>query len=125
MTEHAPSTMKVAELAERCGIDESTAFRYLRAGKLPGVQVGARWVIDRDRVDRFLAGREDAGGTPPVPAGGPATRAALPRPVLLGPAELARLLRLLRSALDVAILAVEPAPPLPAQAGARADRASA
>ena len=56
--------MTVPELAQRCGIDPSTAFRYLRAGKLPGVQVGSRWLIDRARVERFLAGLEDAAGQP-------------------------------------------------------------
>ncbi len=59
-----PPTMTIPELAGRVGIDPSTAWRYLKAGKLPGVQVGNRWVIDRGRVERFLAGQEDAGGTP-------------------------------------------------------------
>jgi excisionase family DNA binding protein len=67
MSEAAP-TMTVGELAERCGIDPSTAFRYLRAGKLPGVQAGHRWIIDRDRVERFLAGHEDAAGRPLIHA---------------------------------------------------------
>lgn len=56
--------LTVPELAGRMGIDPSTAWRYLRAGKLPGVQVGSRWLIDRDRVERFLAGKEDAQGRP-------------------------------------------------------------
>lgn len=55
-------TMTVPELAARVGIDASTAYRYLRAGQLPGVQVGSSWLIDRERVERFLAGREDAAG---------------------------------------------------------------
>ncbi len=63
MSDPAP-TMTVPELAARLGIDPSTAFRYLRAGKLPGVQIGSRWLIDRERVERFLAGREDARGQP-------------------------------------------------------------
>ena len=57
MSNTAP-TMTVAELAKRCGIDPSTAFRYLRTGKLPGVQAGSRWIIDRERVERFLAGHD-------------------------------------------------------------------
>ena len=56
--------MSVPELAARIGIDVSTAYRYLRAGSLPGVQVGATWLIDRARVERFLAGHEDAAGAP-------------------------------------------------------------
>src|SRR5215218_8453546 len=56
--------MSVPELAERCGIDASTAYRYLRAGRLPGLNPGNGWIIDRQRVERFLAGREDAAGRP-------------------------------------------------------------
>jgi excisionase family DNA binding protein len=68
-------TMTVAELAARVGIDPSTAYRYLVAGQLPGVQVGQRWVIDRERVERFVAGKEDAAGRVLVDeADAPATR---------------------------------------------------
>jgi len=56
--------MTVPELAERCGIDASTAYRYLRAGRLPGLNPGNGWIIDRARVERYLAGREDAAGRP-------------------------------------------------------------
>ena len=62
-----PATMSVPELAERVGVDASTAYRYLRAGELPGVQVGSSWLIDRARVERFLAGHEDAQGRPLIP----------------------------------------------------------
>ena len=61
-------TMTVPELAARMGIDQSTAGRYLRSGKLPGVQVGSRWLIDRERVERFLSGKEDAAGNPLITA---------------------------------------------------------
>ena len=62
MADCTSPTMTVPELASRIGIDASTAYRYLRAGQLPGVQVGSSWLIDRERVERFLAGREDAAG---------------------------------------------------------------
>jgi excisionase family DNA binding protein len=61
-----PSTMTVSEMADRLGIDPSTAYRYLRVGELPGVRVGSTWLIDRERVERFLAGQEDASGRPLV-----------------------------------------------------------
>ena len=61
-------TMTVPELAERCGIDTSTAYRYLRAGRLPGLNPGNGWIIDRQRVERFMAGREDAAGQPLIHA---------------------------------------------------------
>lgn len=66
MQQERSPTMTVPELAARMGIDQSTAWRYLRAGKLPGVQVASRWLIDRDRVERFMAGKEDASGNPLV-----------------------------------------------------------
>jgi excisionase family DNA binding protein len=67
MGQKQSSAMTVHELAGRMGIDQSTAWRYLRAGKLPGVQVGRRWLIDRERVERFLAGKEDAAGVSLMP----------------------------------------------------------
>jgi len=80
VTEPAP-TMTVPELAVRCGIDPSTAYRYLRAGQLPGVHVGSGWIIDRQRVERYLAGLEDAQGRPliqPSPTTDPAVLTLLP-----------------------------------------------
>lgn len=62
MDQELSPTMTVLELSARLGVDQSTASRYLRSGKLPGVQVGSRWLIDRKRVERFLAGNEDAAG---------------------------------------------------------------
>lgn len=72
MSDASTPMMTVPELAKRMGIDPSTAWRYLRDGKLPGVQVGSRWLIDRDRVERFLAGKEDAAGQPLVTVEAPA-----------------------------------------------------
>lgn len=76
-------TMTVPELAARVGVDESTAYRYLRAGKLPGVQAGSSWLIDRERVERFMAGQEDASGRPLVvmpTMSAPAALTLLPEP---------------------------------------------
>src|SRR4051794_37731255 len=72
----ADPTMTVPELARRVGIDASPAYRYLRAGRLPGVHVGSNWLIDRERVERFMAGREDAAGRPLIEES-PATDTAL------------------------------------------------
>lgn len=78
----ADPTMTVPELARRVGIDASTAYRYLRAGRLPGVHVGSNWLIDRERVERFMAGREDAAGRPLIQES-PATETSLVPPVSL------------------------------------------
>jgi excisionase family DNA binding protein len=83
MSDHVETpTMTVPELAERVGVDVSTAYRYLRAGTLPGVQAGSSWLIDRERVTRFMGGLEDAAGMPLVRA--PATADA-PELTLLPP----------------------------------------
>jgi excisionase family DNA binding protein len=74
-------TMSVPELADRVGVELSTAYRYLRAGTLPGVQVGSSWLIDRQRVERFMAGQEDAAGRTLVeasPAGSSPVLTVLP-----------------------------------------------
>lgn len=72
MEQECSPTMTVQELAARMGIDQSTAWRYLRDGKLPGIQVGNRWVVDRERVERFIAGKEDAAGNPLMASEAPA-----------------------------------------------------
>jgi excisionase family DNA binding protein len=102
--------MTVPELAARVGVDESTAYRYLRAGKLPGVQAGSSWLIDRERVERFLAGQEDAGGRPLVatPAmSAPVALTLVPEPVH-DEAELAvRWLQGLQAALGLLVAGVD------------------
>ena len=85
MNQPAP-TMTIPELAVRLGLDESTARRHLRAGKLPGIQIGSRWVVDRLRVERFLAGKEDAAGRPLIVE----TTAPATEPSQLPPQETAR-----------------------------------
>jgi len=107
--------MSVAELAARVGIDPSTAYRYVAAGRLPGTKVGSRWLIDPARLERFLAGQEDAAGRPLLPRPNhPAPIAALPPPAAEpadGRRELLKVLGLLRAALDLAIDAVAAAGP--------------
>ena len=89
-------TMTVQELASRMGIDQSTAWRYLRDGKLPGVQVGNRWVVDRERVERFVAGKEDAAGNVLVAAEAPAMTPVLELVPRSAPTETAQALVWLR-----------------------------
>lgn len=95
MSDVAP-TMTVQELAARMGIDQSTAWRYLRDGKLPGVQVGNRWVVDRERVERFVAGKEDAAGNPLVTEAAPAIAPVLELVPRSAPTETAQALTWLR-----------------------------
>lgn len=96
MGQERSPTMTVPELAVRMGIDQSTAGRYLRDGKLPGVQVGSRWLIDRERVERFLAGKEDAQGNVLVAAEAPAMTPVLELVPRSAPTETAQALVWLR-----------------------------
>ena len=103
-------TMTVPDLAARIGVDESTAYRYLRAGKLPGVQAGSSWLIDRERVERFMAGQEDASGRPLV-AKSPATATAaltlLPKPAHVEADLAVRWLQGLHAALGLLVAGVD------------------
>lgn len=108
--------LSVPELAARVGVDPSTAYRYVAAGKLPGTKVGSRWLVDPARLERFLAGQEDAAGRPLLgqpPGNPPAPIAALPPPTAGDPAagrrELLKVLGLLRATLDLVIGAVDAA----------------
>jgi excisionase family DNA binding protein len=77
MDQERSPTMTIPELAQRMGVDQSTVWRHLRDGKLPGVHVGRRWLIDRARMERFLAGKEDAAGKPLMTAEAPASTPVL------------------------------------------------
>ena len=43
------------EAAERLGVHYMTAYRYVRTGRLPARQEGARWTVDPADVDRLRA----------------------------------------------------------------------
>ena len=62
-----PRSLSIPEAAARRGLGECSVWRELKAGRFPGVLIGARWVIDADRLERFLAGYEDAQGNRLVP----------------------------------------------------------
>ncbi len=70
--------MAIPELSQRLGVDSSTTQRWLTAGHLPGVKVGVRWVINRDRMERFLAGEEDVAGRLRNEPSEPHTTASIP-----------------------------------------------
>jgi excisionase family DNA binding protein len=45
------------EAAERLQVKPSTVRRLLRAGELPGCQIGRQWRIDPGRLDHFIEER--------------------------------------------------------------------
>ena len=49
--------LSVRQAGELPGITESTAYRCLNAGELPGaVRVGGRWYVRRAVLERWIAG---------------------------------------------------------------------
>lgn len=55
--------LSVAEAAERLGIDRTTVFRWIQAGRFPdafqedGVAGGKRWLVPTRDVDRLMRQR--------------------------------------------------------------------
>jgi excisionase family DNA binding protein len=47
-----PSTISLAEAAERLGVHYMTAYRYVRTGRLEAVKDGAEWQVDEREVER-------------------------------------------------------------------------
>lgn len=61
--------LTVAEVAEYLRVSETTVYRLLQQGLLPGVKVGSNWRVGQHALDTFLAGEarrasadEGAGG---------------------------------------------------------------
>lgn len=57
-----PVMLTVDEAAEAMRVSRSLVYGLLRDGKLAGVKVGRRRLIDRDEVKNFLAGGGDSAG---------------------------------------------------------------
>ncbi len=71
-----PLTLSVPEAAEYIGggVGERWVYEAIRRGDLPGVKVGGRWLINRERLEQVLAGQLDpasfrAPGTGPAKNG--------------------------------------------------------
>lgn len=57
MTER--QTMTVDEVSEVLGVSRNGVYEALRKGEVPGVRVGRRWVIPRERFWRWFKGEEE------------------------------------------------------------------
>lgn len=51
------------EVAGRLGLGINQVYAGLRAGQIPGRQIGRRWIITRLAFERFLAGESQNSGT--------------------------------------------------------------
>ena len=49
-------TMTVEEAAKRLGIGRNTAYDAVRAGQIPSVKIGKRYLIPRAALERLLEG---------------------------------------------------------------------
>lgn len=50
-----------AQVADRCGLDRETIYRYLSTGKLRGVKISSKcWRILESNVDALMSGRKQA-----------------------------------------------------------------
>jgi excisionase family DNA binding protein len=54
--------LRVEEAAHFLGCGRTTVFQLIREGKLRVVKVGARTIVPRSEVSRFLAGATEHGG---------------------------------------------------------------
>lgn len=58
MTSPRSDTMSVAQLATKLGWCPRTVYAHLRAGHIPAMRVGNRWIILTDRITAWLNGEE-------------------------------------------------------------------
>lgn len=49
-----PKLLTVAEVAHFFRLSKATIWRMCRAGKLPAVKIGARWLIKRDELMKMV-----------------------------------------------------------------------
>lgn len=46
--------LSVEEAAKRLGLSRGSAYKAVRAGEIPSIRVGGRWLIPRLAFERFL-----------------------------------------------------------------------
>jgi len=52
-----PDLLSQADVAHRLGVSRTTVWRLVRSGQLPVVHVGARALVPRTAVERFIEDR--------------------------------------------------------------------
>lgn len=66
MTEIADKPYRLDEVAELLRVSPQTIRAEARAGRLPGVKIGRRWIFPRNRIEEFLSGGDVDARTPAV-----------------------------------------------------------
>lgn len=62
LSEALPQLADPGEIAEYFGVKRQTIERQLRSGKLPGIKIGARWMVHVPRLRDQLNNRGGADG---------------------------------------------------------------
>lgn len=57
---NAPDLLATNDLCELLGVDAQTVRRWLLAGELPGVKIGARWYVPKSEFEKFLSNKLEA-----------------------------------------------------------------
>jgi len=58
--ETLPQVLTVREVSEYLRVHPITVYRLLHAKQLPGFRVASEWRFDREAIDRWRAGQEQA-----------------------------------------------------------------
>src|ERR1700759_4716903 len=53
--------LNLQEVSDRLGVHYMTAYRYVRTGRLPAIQIGSHWFVDPRDLRRVRAGAGVAG----------------------------------------------------------------
>jgi len=61
MQEFRKKTYTIEEAAAMLGIGKTLAYTLVRAGKLPAIKCGGRWIIPMSRFDKWLDGERECG----------------------------------------------------------------
>src|SRR6187401_1464087 len=60
----APNLITVKETAEYLRIPLPTVYYLVQRGQIPAVQIGGRWRVKKDLLDRDILRNEEASGQP-------------------------------------------------------------
>ena len=62
--------LSIKAVARRLGVHDSTVYRLVREGELPGFKVGGQWRFSEERMESWIEGRVAAEGLKAEPRRG-------------------------------------------------------
>ncbi|MGH2857570.1 MAG: helix-turn-helix domain-containing protein [Solirubrobacteraceae bacterium] len=69
MSDHRPELLTATQAAEALGSSSQSIRNWIRAGRLPAVRVGNRFLVPRSEVDRMLGDLASRAGEGPWDVG--------------------------------------------------------